>query len=287
VSRVAVLAIPVTRIGSKAQAALTAAQGRALVLAPLSTSLYLTAGGEVIWLGPPGSVLHPRATLADHGRLDRVPPDGAIALDLAGARLWLPRVAARLAARSSPTAATRAVLTTLRERPECLPAPLGLGSLLVGRQPPFPLERAVPAVVDLARACDTDRVIEAAATAERLLGLGPGLTPAGDDFVGGVLFARNRLAGAAGAAWRQASARLITGARQRTNRISLALLADLAEGYGFEPLHDLADTLERGACVSDVLDPIRRLVRLGHSSGWDLLAGLLVGMVGIDALGPG
>ena len=283
-SRVVVPTIPLTCIGWKAEAALAAAQGRAHVLASLTTSLYLTAGAEVIWLGPVCGVPHPRAMLTNH-ELGRIPPDGAITLDLARARPWLPRGVAPLADRSSRTAATRALLTILRERPECLPSPLGLGSLLVGREPPFPLARAVPVILDLARACDSDRTTEAAATAEKLLGLGPGLTPAGDDLVGGILFARARMDGAGGAAWRQASARLIARARQRTNRISLALLADLAEGHGHEPLHDLADALERRACVSDVLDPIRCLVRLGHSSGWDLLAGFLVGMVGIDALG--
>ncbi len=283
-SRVVVPTIPLTCIGWKAEAALAAAQGRAHVLASLSTSLYLTAGAEVIWLGPVGGVPHRRAMLTNH-ELGRVPPDGAITLDLARARPWLPRGVAPLTDRSSRTATTRALLITLRERPECLPSPLGLGSLLVGREPPFPLAHAVPAIVDLARACDRDRTTEAAATAEGLLGLGPGLTPAGDDFVGGVLFARDRMDGPGGTAWRQASARLIARARQRTNRISLALLGDLAEGHGHEPLHDLAETLERGGGVSDVLDPVRSLVRLGHSSGWDLLAGFLVGMVGIDALG--
>jgi len=276
--------IPLAHIGWKAQDALAATRGRARVLAPLSTSLYLTAADQVIWLGHPGGVLHPRTMLAIPERLGHFTPGTAIDLDLARARPWPARRPVPLAERSLPTAATRAMLTMLREHPQCLPPPLGLGALLVGRLPSFPLERAVPAVVDLARACDASRVAEATAAAERLLGLGPGLTPAGDDFVGGVLFTRNHASGAA-AQWRQASSHIIARARQRTNPISVALLADLADGHGYEPLHDLAEALEGGQENDHVVDALRRLVRLGHSSGWDLLAGFLVGIAGIDALG--
>ncbi|MGH7333165.1 MAG: DUF2877 domain-containing protein [Candidatus Rokuibacteriota bacterium] len=281
----AVPAILVTRIGWKAQAALAATRGRAHVLAPLSTSLYLTAGDEVVWLGRPGGVPHPRAMLTTHGRLGRYTQGEAIGFDLAGARPWLPRRSVPVDDPSIRTATTRALLSRLRERPDCVPEPLGLGALLVGRDPAFPLDRAVPAAIDLARACDADRVTEATAAADRLLGLGPGLTPAGDDFVGGVLFARNRVGGAASADWRQAGSMLVARARQRTNLISITLLTDLAEGHGHEPLHDLAEALERRAGDSHALDALHRLAGIGHSSGWDLLAGFFVGIAGIAALG--
>jgi hypothetical protein len=173
----------------------------------------------------------------------------------------------------------------LRERPDCTPEPLGLGALLVGRVPPFPLDHAVAAVADLARACDADDVSVAVAAADRLLGLGPGLTPSGDDLVGGVLFARNRIGGPASAAWREAALTLVERARGRTNLISLALLADLAAGHGHEPLHDLADALGHGTVGGHAIDALHRLGAIGHSSGWDMLAGFLVGMIGPAALG--
>ncbi len=282
--RVPVATIPLTCVGWKAEAALTATRGRARVLASLSTSLYLTAADQVIWLGRPGSVLHPRA-MASPERLGHFPSGAPIGLDLAHARPWPARHPVPLANRSLRTATARALLAMLREHPERLPPPGGLGTLLVGQAPPFPLEGAVPAVLDLALACDADRVTEAAAAAHRLLGLGPGLTPSGDDFVGGVLFTRTHESGAAGVDWRQANAKIIARARQRTNPISFALLADLADGYGYEPLHELAEALEDGTAGDPVVHALRRLVRLGHSSGWDLLAGFLVGLVGIAALG--
>src|SRR5437870_815239 len=51
----------VTAIGWRAHAALRASGGRAEVVAQLSTSVYATAAGELIWIGPPGSPLHARS----------------------------------------------------------------------------------------------------------------------------------------------------------------------------------------------------------------------------------
>jgi hypothetical protein len=133
----------------------------------------------------------------------------------------------------------------------------------------------------LARACARDQARDALRPGEQLLGLGPGLTPSGDDFVGGVLFAR-RLVG--GPAWASAAAALIECARARTNEISRALLADLADGHGHEPLHTLAATLGQGTLGDVAVDAVRRLDRLGHCSGWDMLAGFLAGLAGPDAL---
>jgi hypothetical protein len=315
VLRVTVGAIPLTHIGWKAQAALAATGGRARVLAPLSASIYLTAGNEVVWLGHVGGTPHPRAMLSASaalrawqagalrqassrrtpgfpGRAERWgawgamsgPPISLVAFDAAGARLWPARLLV-LADVSVLTASARALLAMLRERPDCTPEPLGLGALLVGRVPPFPLDHAVAAVADLARACDDDKACVAVAAADRLLGLGPGLTPAGDDLVGGVLFARNLIGGPASAAWREAASALVERARGRTNLISLALLSDLAVGHGHEPLLELADALGHGTVGGQTIDAIRRLGAIGHSSGWDMLAGFLVGIAGPAALG--
>src|SRR5204863_434066 len=51
-------------IGWRAHAALTASAGVAKVIAPLSRSFYAEAAGELIWIGDPETLLHPRAVLA-------------------------------------------------------------------------------------------------------------------------------------------------------------------------------------------------------------------------------
>jgi hypothetical protein len=99
--------------------------------------------------------------------------------------------------------------------------------------------------------------------AERLIGLGPGLTPSGDDYLGGVLVALHALARApqADSLWRWLEPRLA----ERTGAISAAHLAAAAAGQAHEALHAvLAGSSDLG-----------ELDAVGHCSGWDSLAGAL------------
>jgi len=106
--------------------------------------------------------------------------------------------------------------------------------------------------------------------ASALIGLGPGLTPAGDDLVGGALIAlhamRRRALAARLGAW---ALRL---ARSRTSRISRAHLACAARGEGGVALHALLNAWLAGRRV-----PTRELAAvdaIGHTSGWDAAAGV-------------
>jgi hypothetical protein len=101
-----------------------------------------------------------------------------------------------------------------------------------------------------------------------LIGLGPGLTPAGDDFVGGAMIAL-RAFGNAELADRIAGWALPL-AQKRTNRISRAFLECAAAGEGLEALHDLLGTFER--------KHLARLARVGHTSGLDAAAGALLAL---------
>lgn len=105
---------------------------------------------------------------------------------------------------------------------------------------------------------------------EGLVGLGPGLTPAGDDFLGGALVALHTLGRPELA--RRLAAWLLPRARGRTHAISLAHLTCAANGEAAAPLHEVlaavcspaAPGLEAG---------LARLAGIGHTSGWDGLAG--------------
>ena len=106
----------------------------------------------------------------------------------------------------------------------------------------------------------------------RLIGLGPGLTPAGDDFVGGAMIAlrvRGTTAGDAALADRIAAWALPL-AKCNTNRISRAHLEFAAAGEGHEALHDLLCTFEE--------KHLARLARIGHTSGVDAAAGALLAL---------
>lgn len=103
-------------------------------------------------------------------------------------------------------------------------------------------------------------------------GLGPGLTPAGDDALAGILLAQRALAGAG------AEPHLLAAARSAvTTDLSSALLAWAAQGQAVEPVHDLLTALAAGD-RSAAVAATSRTASLGASSGADLLLGLLVGL---------
>lgn len=105
---------------------------------------------------------------------------------------------------------------------------------------------------------------------ETLIGLGPGLTPAGDDALGGALITARAL-GRAGLADRLA-AWVMPRARERTSDISFAHLAAAAEGQGAAALHDTLSALARCA-RTDLVAGLHHVDAIGHSSGWDALTG--------------
>ena len=104
----------------------------------------------------------------------------------------------------------------------------------------------------------------------QLIGLGPGLTPSGDDYLGGVLVGLRWLGRGAQAnsLWRWLEPRLA----QRTSPISAAHLAAAAAGQVHEALHDVLDSLSAWE-TPDLLPGLAQLDAVGHTSGWDALAG--------------
>ena len=263
-------------MGWKAHAALRTSGGVARVMASLTESIYLKACGEIVWLGPPRSPRHPRAVLAaaSSGR------HASLSFDLAGLEPWRPtRIALD---RASLRTGAVDLAARLRRQRDGAPPP-GFAGLLVGAPLDFPLHHAAGPVAEMAAACEVDDAGRAASAAGALLGLGPGLTPAGDDFVGGMLFARHALG--PDAAWASVGATIVAWARARTHPISAALLEDLAAGESHEPLHGLVPALAQRA-GGEAWRAVEQLGRLGSSSGWDMLTGVLVGLAGTSALPP-
>jgi hypothetical protein len=105
------------------------------------------------------------------------------------------------------------------------------------------------------------------AKAAQLIGLGPGLTPSGDDYLGGVMVALQALGRGTQALWRWLGPRL----PGRTSAISAAHLAAAAAGETHEALHACLERLFAGGASWE--EPLQRLSRVGHGSGWDALAG--------------
>ncbi len=106
---------------------------------------------------------------------------------------------------------------------------------------------------------------------EALLGLGKGLTPAGDDYLSGALIALAEI----GDARRFAVLASVVGhmAPGRTGRVSVAHLLAATEGMAAEPLHCIVRALLAGGEELDAA--LAALDAVGHSSGRDALAGAL------------
>ncbi len=106
-----------------------------------------------------------------------------------------------------------------------------------------------------------------------LMGLGAGLTPAGDDVLCGFM--------AAARACSPGLVPLLAAAAEaslhRTSRISGFLIRCAARGFWPAPLANLAEALA-GDRVPEALVALGDLGRLGHSSGMDLATGFLFGL---------
>lgn len=104
-----------------------------------------------------------------------------------------------------------------------------------------------------------------------LLGLGPGLTPSGDDFMGGAAIALRALGGVAAA---DDLAAFMEGLlAYHTGVISGAHLREAMKGRGGEVTMRALDALLAGD-GDRIAAAIWAAARVGHTSGWDALSGL-------------
>ena len=261
----------VAAIGWRAHAALLASPGRASIVAPLSVSFYAEAAGELVWVGPPGTPLHARAVVI----VDAATPTGrAVHLVIDGVAPWRPAAFDTASPRLSDAA------RVFHHQLPAVGEPRGLGRLLApADEDDAVVARARPHARTLGAACAADDPAAVAEAARPLLGLGGGLTPSGDDYVGGLLFGRRLRERRDPTAWDAAVTRIVADAATLTHPISARLLADLAAGEGWAPLHELAGALAAGD-PERALHAARDLTALGHTSGWDMLAGFLAGLGG-------
>jgi Protein of unknown function (DUF2877) len=132
---------------------------------------------------------------------------------------------------------------------------------------------AARGAVDPLLPADAVDLLDDSLAAAGLIGRGSGSTPAGDDLVAGALAAL-RSAGAPAADRLAAAVRAVAG--RRTTRLSAALLAAADLGAMVPEARAVLRALAPGARGLD--GAVDRLVAVGHTSGWHLAAGLLVGV---------
>ncbi|MGQ0662263.1 MAG: oxamate carbamoyltransferase subunit AllH family protein [Pseudomonadota bacterium] len=302
-----VVTVAVASLGGAARRAL--AFGDGTVLAVFERSFYLETEGGLACLGPSAigagplnaiaalpagidwqaSGLKAGAPVRRDGDLLHV--GSRLAFALAGARAWRPAPLAAWRARDlGPGLEDLARLARSR-------GAKGLGCLipaLTRRAEPEPAATPDPFVrAALAAAMPLCRWMREARKgrgdlppddAAALIGLGPGLTPAGDDFVGGALIALRAL-GVPALADRLAAWGLGL-ARQRTGKIAFAHLACAARGQGAGALHDALGALARPGAPG-LAAALAAIDGIGHSSGWDGLAGVAAACQAVVSTGSG
>ena len=105
----------------------------------------------------------------------------------------------------------------------------------------------------------------------KLLGLGPGLTPSGDDFLAGVMVATDSVGR------REATKTIWNALREhlsRTNQISAAHLSSAAHGCISSSQHELLNGLLSGS-PSRIEAAMTVITKDAHTSNWDCLAGII------------
>ena len=119
-----------------------------------------------------------------------------------------------------------------------------------------------------------------------LAGLGPGLTPSGDDFLAGLLLAlaltqEHRV----DAGLTEIADLLVETAAPRTHEISAAYLRAAHAGEANERWHGLIKALSAGNST-EAAAAAETVMTFGETSGADMLAGFLVGMGVMPNLSP-
>jgi len=187
----------------------------------------------------------------------RVVVGGVLHVDLAAARPWSAALP-RLDARSWPHRATL------------------VHRLVAAHQPRAGVD-AVPAarasLDDLGAAIARGDRLGVVDAADRLIGLGPGLTPSGDDALAGVEAALHvvghPLAGSVSDA--------LDDLDRRTTTVSAAMLRHAVRGEAPERIHRLV-AAALGPTTLGLVEAIREAVAWGATSGADTLAGVLTAL---------
>jgi Protein of unknown function (DUF2877) len=218
------------------------------------TTDYAYLRGNIVWAGEQASTDHPRNAFAP----------------------WQPETLAF----NADKLREGAVICNVLFEPNQALAKSAKGLMLwrLNHDMPFPLKLSVARFDAIKQTLSGNDLDAFTSAALRVLGLGNGLTPSGDDFVGGMMFA---LAHAPRQAWvddlPMAKARIRNAALVSTNVISAALLDDMMAGKSYSALHDVLFALHSNNTTS-IVGACEKLLNVGASSGADMLAGLLLAL---------
>jgi hypothetical protein len=242
--------------------------------------------GSVVNIAPPGDQLWslaahwvppaPRTVRLDRGSLDGLGLKQGTQVTIQESRLFAGRAVIDLsqAARWQPATIAGPIV------PERLPA---LGAALAGLgltggayASADPFSAAVAArIADcldlIADAVAHHDAVALRAAASGMIGLGTGLTPAGDDVLTGLAFAAAQLDGPLAMIPEAVVAVAVPGT---THAVSLTALRQACAGRAAQPLIDVLAAVCGQGDEQRITETVAALVALGHTSGTDLGHGL-------------
>ena len=214
-------------------------------------------------------------------------PGSNFEIDLSDATPWSPRLpvishwVAQARWRDRAADMRRLAAAAVRARPG---AEDGIGALIdLDHGPSIGAVARIagPRLERLAHAVRTGDRAAAGVAAESLVGLGPGLTPSGDDALVGMAAAVTAMA-APGSFDATFLGAVADSAPARTTMVGATFLRHASAGQFSASVHQLMGVLI-GPDASDAHATIERCVAYGATSGADTLVGALMGL---DALAP-
>lgn len=135
--------------------------------------------------------------------------------------------------------------------------------------------KGVPLLAELSQAVWSTNQTQVTTAVSKIAGLGPGLTPSGDDFLSGLMLAIYALKQSPDSlAAAEQCRRIYEAAAGRTTRLSRAFLQSAARGYCDERWHTFLRAVS-GRDENAVRDSVHRILSFGATSGMDMLSGFL------------
>jgi len=281
------IVIPILRSGALAEKFCRDVSS-ANVEAVFDRCFYLRCGDEFICVGAPDIGNGPLTLIGNLGHFELRPGQPAAVCDwhitigssvrftLSHTELWRPPAwpirmpparlidtCATLARRAAINAPEEGLARYVCDLPEASRRPPPLGRVAGPRIAMF--ERWLSSVLD----AHTTPAVACREAVQGLVGLGPGLTPSGDDFLVGALALLDAIAErAAHAALARA---IVDAAPGLTTPLSTCFLRTAAAGHVGEALHRAVSSVITG----DADAAVAAVGKIGHSSGWDMMAGVV------------
>jgi len=141
---------------------------------------------------------------------------------------------------------------------------------------------ALPKLYDLIYATMKEEISKVLECISGLVGLGVGLTPSGDDVIGGfiasIIFS-NIYLGVRDTNILKLCDLIPEVIKGKTNTFSQKLVEYATKGEISEPLRDLIETIFTTTKEDTLIKATRRVLSIGSTSGTDLILGVLLGLI--------